>query len=176
MKHHKGQRRSRSLFFRRQQVSSGPPQISKDAHKSHWPAVGQSGARDSANATTSHKRSSNGHSRERSHVGHASGGGGQFLPPWGYAPGHLGTSGHPPTYGSRSANVVYPTPPVVAANSAPHYSRTFLLKQQAERDRDAIKRQQRLEVFIAILSCSVSRMTSLSAVRMRCSHCCMRGC
>lgn len=155
MKHHKGQRRSRSLFFRRQQVASGPPQVNKEAHKSHWPAVGQAGSRDSANSGTSYKRSSFGRSHERPHVGQSSSGG-QFLPPWGYAAGHLGTSGHPPSYGSRSANVIYPAPPVVAANSAPHYSRTFLLKQQAERDRDAIKRQQRLEVqslFLTVVFC-----------------------
>jgi len=141
MKQQKSQRRSRSLYVRRQQASSVPPAHGVDSQR--WPSVGRVATKEvissATQSKTTHKYGMYDQSREHNHHGPS----GYSLPPWGYAAGPVG---YPTPYGSRGSNVVYPTPPTVAANSAPHYSRTFLLKQQAERDRDTVKRQQRLEV------------------------------
>ena len=138
MKHQKSQRRSRSLFVRRKQASSVPP-----IDNPRWPVISRTSTKEVVSSTTqandAYKRVTSDQSRDRQHTGPSS----HWLRPWGYA---AGPPGFPTPYGTRSTNLVYPTPPTVAASSAPHYSRTFLLKQQAERDKDSLRRQQRLEV------------------------------
>jgi hypothetical protein len=155
MKHHKTQRRTRSLYCRRPQVSGGPPALNAERHQSRrTPAAAVRGtsSKDINTKAVSglpvqklngtHSESSHAAYQAHTRIRQAS----QVQPPWGYA---LGPSA-PANGVVRSANVVFPVPPTVAANSAPHYSRTFQLKNQLERDRDVIKRQQRLEVQFLI--------------------------